>query len=78
VGPAPDAVPYGDEGANTLRHVDEAAGGLSLPQLGRLGIGNVVTLGGTPPAPIPLGAFGTMAEVSAARTPSRDTGSWPV
>src|SRR5206468_9678118 len=67
VGAAPDAAAYGDEGANTMRHVDEAAGGLSLEHLGRLGIGNVVGLAGTPPAPVPLGAFGTMAEVSAGK-----------
>lgn len=74
VGAAPDAAAYGDEGADTLRHVDEAAGGLGLPQLGRLGIGNVVTLAGTPPAPVPLGAFGTMAEVSAGK--DSVTGHW--
>jgi phosphopentomutase len=74
VGAAPDAAAYGDEGANTLRHIDEAAGGLSLEHLGRLGIGNVVRLAGTPPAPLPLGAFGTMAEVSAGK--DSVTGHW--
>jgi phosphopentomutase len=74
VGAAPDAAAYGDEGANTLRHVDEAAGGLSLEHLGRLGIGNVVRLAGTPPAPMPLGALGTMAEVSAGK--DSVTGHW--
>ena len=74
VGAAPDAAAYGDEGANTMRHVDEAAGGLSLEHLGRLGIGNVVGLAGTPPAPVPLGAFGTMAEVSAGK--DSVTGHW--
>ncbi|HWD71385.1 MAG TPA: phosphopentomutase [Actinomycetota bacterium] len=74
VGAAPDAAAYGDEGANTLRHVDEAAGGLSLEHLGRLGIGNVVRLAGTPPARMPLGAFGAMAEVSAGK--DSVTGHW--
>ncbi|TMK48650.1 MAG: phosphopentomutase [Actinobacteria bacterium] len=74
VGAAPDAAAYGDEGANTMRHVDEAAGGLSLEHLGRLGIGNVVTLAGTPPALLPRGAFGTMAEVSAGK--DSVTGHW--
>jgi phosphopentomutase len=74
VGAAPDAAAYGDEGANTLRHVDAAAGGLSLEHLGRLGIGNVVRLAGTPPAPLPLGALGTMAEVSAGK--DSVTGHW--
>jgi phosphopentomutase len=74
VGAAPDAAAYGDEGANTMGHVDEAVGGLSLENLGRLGIGNVVELAGTPPAGAPLGAFGTMAEASAGK--DSITGHW--
>src|SRR5260370_1018000 len=62
------------QAANPLRHVDEAVGGLSLEHLGRLGIGNVVRLAGTPPAPLPLGALGTMAEVSAGK--DSVTGHW--
>ena len=74
VGAAPDAADYGDEGSNTMGHIDEAVGGLALPHLGRLGIGNVVDLAGTPPAATPLGAFGTMAEVSAGK--DSVTGHW--
>ena len=43
-GELPDAADYGDAGANTLRHVAEAAGGLELPALQRLGLGNVLPL----------------------------------
>jgi phosphopentomutase len=74
VGAAPDAGAYGDEGANTLGHVDEAVGGLALTHLGSLGIGNVVDLAGTPPAPKALGAFGTMTEASAGK--DSITGHW--
>ncbi len=74
VGEAPDAAAYGDEGSNTLGHVDAAVGGLALPNLGRLGIGNVVELGGTPPAAEPIGAYGTMAEASAGK--DSVTGHW--
>jgi phosphopentomutase len=74
VGAAPDAGAYGDEGSNTLGHVDEAVGGLALRHLGRLGIGNVVDLAGTPPTPRALGAFGTMAEASAGK--DSVTGHW--
>ena len=41
VGALPDAKDYGDEGANTLLHVAEAAGGLSLPNFESLGLGNL-------------------------------------
>jgi phosphopentomutase len=45
-GALPDAAAYGDEGTNTLAHVAQAAGGLVLPTLGRLGLGNLVDLRG--------------------------------
>lgn len=45
-----------------------------LPNLGRLGIGNVATLKGTPPAPMPVGAYGAMAEASAGK--DSVTGHW--
>jgi len=71
VGALPDASEYADEGSNTLgniaRHVD-----LLIPTLRAMGLGNVVDLGGSSPAP--LSAFGRMAEAS----PGKDsvTGHW--
>jgi phosphopentomutase len=53
-GELPDAADYGDAGANTLGHVAEAAGGLDLPVLGRLGLGSVLPLAGVPPAAEPV------------------------
>jgi phosphopentomutase len=50
-GALPDAADYGDAGANTLGHVAEAAGGLDLPVLGRLGLGDVIPVEGVPPSP---------------------------
>ena len=46
VGALPDAGEYGDEGANTLLHVAEAAGGLALPTLESLGLGSIIPLPG--------------------------------
>jgi phosphopentomutase len=54
VGALPDAADYGDEGANTLAHLAQAAGGLALPTLQRLGLGSIVPLAGVPPAPEPV------------------------
>lgn len=53
VGELPDSGEYGDAGANTLGHVAEAAGGLDLPVLQSLGLGNVMALAGVPPVPQP-------------------------
>lgn len=54
VGELPDSGAYGDAGANTLVHLANAAGGLSLPTLGALGLGRIVELPGVPPAPSPV------------------------
>jgi phosphopentomutase len=53
-GALPDAAAYGDAGANTLGHLAAAAGGLSLPVLGGLGLGSILPLAGVPPAPDPV------------------------
>jgi len=53
-GELPDSTDYGDAGANTLGHVAEAAGGLDLPVLERLGLGSALPLRGCPPAPAPV------------------------
>ena len=50
VGALPDAASYGDAGTNTLAHVAEAAGGLQLPAMQRLGLGSIVPLRGVDPA----------------------------
>jgi phosphopentomutase len=54
VGELPDSADYGDAGANTLGHVAEAAGGLDLPVLTRLGLGNIMPLAGAPPVEDPI------------------------
>lgn len=73
-GALPDAAEYGDEGANTLAHVAEAVGGLKLPNLGALGLGNILPLTGVPPAPRPQALFGKLSE----RSRGKDTtaGHW--
>lgn len=53
-GALPDAADYGDEGTNTLAHVSEAEGGLALPTLTRLGLGNITEIEGVPRADAPV------------------------
>ena len=53
-GELPDSAEYGDAGANTLGHVAEALGGLELPVLTGLGLGNIMPLAGAPPVEHPV------------------------
>jgi phosphopentomutase len=50
-GELPDSGDYGDEGSDTLGNVARAVGGLDLPNLEALGLGNVEPLEGCPPQP---------------------------
>lgn len=73
VGALPDADAFGDAGAHTLDHTLEAAG-LSLPNLTKLGLGNVEGVSSLPAEAQPLASYGRMAELS----PGKDTttGHW--
>ena len=53
-GELPDSADYGDAGTNTLGHVAEAAGGLDLPVMAALGLGNIMPLVGVPPVGDPV------------------------
>ncbi|MEW6636511.1 MAG: phosphopentomutase [Actinomycetota bacterium] len=66
-GHAPDAAAFGDEGANTLANTARAVGGLQVPNLGRLGLGNIEEMQGVPPARRPGASHGLMVEKSAAK-----------
>ena len=48
-----DAAAYGDAGSDTLGNLIRAVGGLSLPVMGAMGLGNVVPILGVPPAARP-------------------------
>jgi phosphopentomutase len=67
LGALPDAAAYGDAGAATLPHVATACGGLALPNLQRLGLGQLAAITGVPPHPAPCGAFGRMREAAAGK-----------
>src|SRR5260370_12168711 len=61
-GANPDADDYGDEGASSLEHCAQAIGGLALPNLGSIGLGNITPILGTPPTDDARGSYGRMAE----------------
>jgi phosphopentomutase len=73
-GAMPDAREYGDEGSDTIGNTSRAVGGLSLPNLGRLGLGHLTAVAGVPPDPAPRGAYGRMQERS--RGKDTITGHW--
>ena len=74
IGAMPDAAEYGDPpGADTLGNIARIRG-LKLPNLARLGLGNIKPLAGIPPAESPAGAYGRCT----LRSPGKDTttGHW--
>lgn len=64
VGELPDAGNYGDEGSNTLGNLAASLGGLSLPNMEKFGLGNIVSIKGVDTVEQPLASFGKMNEVS--------------
>jgi phosphopentomutase len=72
-GALPDAADYGDEGTNTLSHLATAAGGLSLPAMGALGLGAITEIEGVPPGSDPA-VHGRLSPIG----PGKDsiTGHW--
>lgn len=74
IGELPDAAKYGDEGSNTLGNIANALGGLNLPYLQQLGLGNIEPLEGIPSVDIPTASYGKMAELSAGKDTT--SGHW--
>lgn len=60
IGPLPDAAEYGDAEANTLVHLADAVGGLSLPNLEALGLGHLAKIAGVASMAQPHGCFGRL------------------
>ena len=73
-GPAPDTAAYGDAGSDTLGNVARSVGGLTLPNLERLGLGLCAPIRGVAPVAAPMAAHGVAEPVS----PGKDstTGHW--
>lgn len=76
VGELPDASKYNDEGSNTLGNISKAIDGFHLPNLQKLGLGNIIPIVGVPPVEKPLASFGKMNE----KAPGKDStsGHWEI
>ncbi|MBP6774394.1 MAG: phosphopentomutase [Gemmatimonadaceae bacterium] len=75
-GAAPDTAAYGDQGSDTLGNVARAVGGLALPNLERLGLGNLSAIQGVEPVANPQAGWGTMLPRSAGKDST--TGHWEI
>jgi len=72
----PDAAKYGDVGADTIGHIAQAVGGLHLPTMRQMGVGNLHPILGVDPVVQPSGYYTKMQELS----PGKDTmtGHWEI
>jgi len=74
IGEMPDAEAYGDLGSHTLANIARLRGGLHLPHLEKLGLGNIDAITGVHAQPNPESNFGKMAEQSVGKDTT--TGHW--
>lgn len=74
VGELPDAILYHDQGSNTLSNTATAVGGLKLPNLESLGLGNITEIKGVATTVESKAAYGKMAEQSLGKDTT--TGHW--
>ena len=76
IGELPDAGLYQDERSNTIGNTAKAVGGLKLPNLEKLGLGNIDTIPGVNRNASALANFGKMAELSVGKDST--SGHWEI
>lgn len=77
VGALPDAQMYGDAGSDTLNHIREQYPDLDIPNLRKLGFGNIQGAAeGCLQVPQPQGAYGKLKELSKGK--DTITGHWEI
>ncbi len=76
VGELPDASNYKDEGSSTLTNMAVAVGGLNLPNLQKMGLGNITPIFGVNKNNSPMSSFGKMKEISKGKDST--TGHWEI
>lgn len=75
-GAAQDAADYGDAGADTLGHISQSVATFRIPNLEKLGIGNLHPMRQIPPAEHPLAYYTKMNEISKGKDTM--TGHWEI
>lgn len=76
IGEAPDAAAFGDVGSHTLKHIAERMNGLHMPEMQKLGLGNIDALEGVEAVEQPTAYFGKMQEASVGKDTM--TGHWEI
>lgn len=76
IGEAPDAELFGDKGADTLGHIAETMGGLKMPNMEKLGLGNIREIKGVSKTDKPLAYYTKMKEAS--KSKDTMTGHWEI
>lgn len=64
MGELPDANEFDDLGTNTIAHVSEKHNGLKVPNMVKIGLGNINGIKGIEYNDNPIGCYGKMAEIS--------------
>ncbi|WP_289136170.1 phosphopentomutase [uncultured Brevibacillus sp.] len=76
IGEQPDAAKFRDEGANTIGHIAERVEHFHLPNLAKLGLGNIAPIRNVPKASHPAAHYGKMQEISMGKDTT--TGHWEI
>jgi len=77
IGAMPDCRDFGDvPECNTLKHVCEFNNGLNVPNLEKMGLGNIQAFQGIKPVSNPIAQYGTMREI--AKGKDTTTGHWEI
>lgn len=75
-GELPDASKFGDKNVNTIKHISESVDNFSLPNMKKLGYGNITDIKGVEKVNNPIGSYGKMNEVSNGKDTM--TGHWEI
>ncbi|MET3727932.1 phosphopentomutase [Fictibacillus halophilus] len=77
IGEAPDAEKFGDKGAHTLGHIAREMNGLNVPNMEKLGLGNIdSTMEGIQKATNPIAHYAKLPELSNGKDTM--TGHWEI
>ncbi|RKD27859.1 phosphopentomutase [Caminicella sporogenes DSM 14501] len=76
IGALPDSEKFGDIGVNTLGNIAKKTGGIDLPNLVSLGLGNIDGIEGIKGISNPIGCYGKSMEISNGKDTT--TGHWEI
>lgn len=74
IGELPDAKEYGDAGSDTIGNISKVYRRLELPNMRKLGLGNIDGINGVQPVDSPIGCYGKSRELSNGKDTT--TGHW--